>query len=123
MRSRALRRKLREGRSTFGSWISSYDVAVAETMVEAGFDWLLIDLWARLRGERHVGAVGVPALVAAQDLHGRVVVFEQRAVGAAKVGELIATHIIARPHVNVDLVLPLGRKTDVEKEIASRGGR
>ncbi len=44
MRSRALRQKLREGRPTFGAWISSYDVAVAETMVEAGFDWLLIDL-------------------------------------------------------------------------------
>jgi microcompartment protein CcmL/EutN len=43
--------------------------------------------------------------------------------GAAKVGELIATHVIARPHVNVDLVLPLGRKAEVEKEIASRGGK
>jgi microcompartment protein CcmL/EutN len=35
----------------------------------------------------------------------------------------VSTHIIARPHVNVDLVLPLGRKAEVEKEIASRGGR
>ena len=40
---------------------------------------------------------------------------------AARVGELVATHIIARPHVNVDLVLPLGRKGQVEEQLASRG--
>jgi ethanolamine utilization protein EutM len=43
--------------------------------------------------------------------------------GAARVGEIVATHIIARPHVNVDLVLPLGRKGEVEKELHSRGGK
>ena len=41
--------------------------------------------------------------------------------GASRVGEVIATHIIARPHVNVDLVLPLGRKAEVEKELSSHG--
>jgi len=35
---------------------------------------------------------------------------------ASKVGELIAVHIIARPHSNVDLVLPLGRKEQVQAE-------
>jgi microcompartment protein CcmL/EutN len=29
--------------------------------------------------------------------------------GADRVGEVVATHIIARPHVNIDEVLPLGR--------------
>ena len=29
--------------------------------------------------------------------------------GGEKVGEVIATHVIARPHVNLDIVLPLGR--------------
>ena len=43
--------------------------------------------------------------------------------GAARVGEIVSTHIIARPHVNVDLVLPLGRKAEVEKELQSRGGK
>ncbi len=43
--------------------------------------------------------------------------------GASRIGELVAVHIIARPHVNVDLVLPLGRKDAVEKEIAGRGGK
>ncbi len=38
--------------------------------------------------------------------------------GAEKVGEVIATHVIARPHVNIDLVLPLGRAEEAEAEIA-----
>jgi microcompartment protein CcmL/EutN len=29
--------------------------------------------------------------------------------GAARVGEIVAVHIIARPHSNVDVVMPLGR--------------
>jgi microcompartment protein CcmL/EutN len=41
--------------------------------------------------------------------------------GGARVGEIVSTHIIARPHVNVDLVLPLGRKGEVEKELAAHG--
>jgi ethanolamine utilization protein EutM len=36
---------------------------------------------------------------------------------AEKVGELIASHVIARPHVNLDLVLPLGRKDQAESEM------
>jgi microcompartment protein CcmL/EutN len=42
---------------------------------------------------------------------------------AARVGEIVATHIIARPHVNVDLRLPLGRQAEVEAELKSRGGK
>jgi microcompartment protein CcmL/EutN len=30
--------------------------------------------------------------------------------GAEKVGEVVAVHVIPRPHVNVDTVLPLGRQ-------------
>ena len=37
--------------------------------------------------------------------------------GAEKVGEVISTHVIARPHVNVDLVLPLGRAEQAQEEI------
>ncbi len=29
--------------------------------------------------------------------------------GAARVGEIVAVHVIARPHSNVDVVMPLGR--------------
>lgn len=37
--------------------------------------------------------------------------------GAEKVGEVTATHVIARPHVNVDLQLPLGRQEQAEQEL------
>ncbi len=32
--------------------------------------------------------------------------------GAARVGEVVAVHIIARPHSNVDVVMPLGREDE-----------
>ena len=37
--------------------------------------------------------------------------------GAEKVGEVIATHVIARPHLNVDLVIPLGREEAAAEEL------
>jgi len=37
--------------------------------------------------------------------------------GAEKVGEVISTHVIARPHLNIDLVLPLGREDSAREEI------
>ena len=30
-------------------------------------------------------------------------------IAAARVGEVIAVHVIARPHANVDTIMPLGR--------------
>jgi len=30
-------------------------------------------------------------------------------VAAARVGEVVTVHVIARPHANVDVVMPLGR--------------
>lgn len=38
--------------------------------------------------------------------------------GAEKVGEITATHVIARPHVNVDYVLPLGRMEQAEGDLS-----
>ena len=40
--------------------------------------------------------------------------------GGEKVGEVIATHVIARPHTNVDLVLPLGRLAEAEAETGAK---
>lgn len=37
--------------------------------------------------------------------------------GAARVGEIVAVHIIARPHGNVDVVMPLGRATEGKAEM------
>ena len=35
--------------------------------------------------------------------------------GAEKVGEVVSTHVIARPHANIDGVLPLGRQEQALK--------
>ncbi len=35
---------------------------------------------------------------------------------AARVGELVTVHVIARPHANVDTTLPLGRGEDGAKK-------
>jgi len=42
---------------------------------------------------------------------------EAGARGAEKVGEVVSVHVIARPHVNIDLVLPLGRAEEAQKEM------
>ncbi len=34
---------------------------------------------------------------------------------AERVGEMVAIHVIPRPHVNVDAVLPLGRQKEASK--------
>jgi ethanolamine utilization protein EutM len=41
---------------------------------------------------------------------------EAGVLGAEKVGEVVATHIIPRPHANVDQILPLGRQKEAAKE-------
>jgi 2-dehydro-3-deoxyglucarate aldolase len=39
-----VKKKLREGRPTFGSWIMIGDLAAAEIMAAAGFDWITVDM-------------------------------------------------------------------------------
>ncbi len=39
--------------------------------------------------------------------------------GAEKVGEVISVHVIPRPHLNVDVALPLGREDEAKKESQS----
>ena len=34
---------------------------------------------------------------------------------AERVGELVSVHVIPRPHVNIDLVLPLGRQAEARQ--------
>ena len=36
--------------------------------------------------------------------------------GAEKVGEVVAVHVIPRPHPNIDLILPLGRQNETSEE-------
>jgi microcompartment protein CcmL/EutN len=41
---------------------------------------------------------------------------------AARVGEIISVHVIARPHTNIDVVLPLGRQKEAGAEAKKRCG-
>ena len=40
--------------------------------------------------------------------------------GATRVGEIVAVHVIARPHNNVDAVLPLGRADEGNSEMKGK---
>ena len=40
---------------------------------------------------------------------------------AQTVGEVVSTHIIARPHTNIDIVLPLGRADQAAAETKTKG--
>ena len=39
---------------------------------------------------------------------------------AARVGEIVSVHVIARPHTNIDLVLPLGRAEQVQAALKAK---
>lgn len=39
---------------------------------------------------------------------------------ASRVGEIVSVHVIARPHTNVDVVLPLGRADQAAAEVKRR---
>ncbi len=41
-------------------------------------------------------------------------------IAATRVGEIVTVHVIARPHSNVDLVLPLGRADQAAGETRKR---
>ena len=58
----------------------------------------------------------VPAVVRG-DVAAVKAAVEAGARSAAKVGEVVATHVIARPHANVDTVLPLGRMEEAKAEL------
>jgi microcompartment protein CcmL/EutN len=37
--------------------------------------------------------------------------------GAERVGEVVSVHVIPRPHLNIDVVLPLGRSEQAQEEL------
>ena len=43
--------------------------------------------------------------------------------GAETIGEVVSTHVIARPHTNIDIVLPLGRAEEAAGEGKGKGKR
>ncbi len=53
-RSVALKKRLRSGETTIGSWLSFSNLNVAEILAGTGFDWVLID---GEHGPFHIGGV------------------------------------------------------------------
>jgi len=47
---------------------------------------------------------------------------EAGVLGAQTVGEVVSTHVIARPHTNIDLVMPLGRAAEAASETGAKKG-
>lgn len=76
-------------------------------MIEAA-DAMVKAAKVTLVGWEKIGAGYVTAIVRG-DVAAVKAAIEAGTRGAEKVGEVISTHVIARPHVNIDLVIPLGR--------------
>ena len=62
-----------------------------------------------LVGYQQIGGAYVTAIVRG-DVAAVKAATEAGARAAGKVGELVAVHVIPRPHENVDMILPLGRQ-------------
>ena len=76
-------------------------------MVEAS-DAMVKAAKVELVGYEKIGGGYVTAIVRG-DVAAVKAAVEAGSQGAEKVGEVISVHVIPRPHVNVDQVLPLGR--------------
>ncbi|MCL4266585.1 MAG: BMC domain-containing protein [Anaerolineae bacterium] len=77
-------------------------------MVEAS-DAMVKAARVELVGYEKTGGGYVTAIVRG-DVAAVKAAVEAGARGAEKVGEVVAIHVIPRPHPNVDLTLPLGRQ-------------
>ncbi len=44
MKTNPVKRKLREGKPTFGTWLSLGDLYATRVMARLGFDWLTLDM-------------------------------------------------------------------------------
>ena len=77
-------------------------------MVEAS-DAMLKAAKVELVGYEKIGGGDVTAIVRG-DVAAVKAATEAGSRAAEKVGELVSVHVIPRPHSNIDLALPLGRK-------------
>ena len=82
-------------------------------MVEAS-DAMVKAAKVELIGYEKIGGGYVTAIVRGDVASVRAAV-DAGLKAAEKVGEIVSTHIIPRPHSNVDSALPLGRQTSNKK--------
>ncbi|MCE5258293.1 MAG: BMC domain-containing protein [Chloroflexi bacterium] len=83
-------------------------------MVEAS-DAMVKAAKVELVGYEKIGGGYVTAIVRG-DVAAVKAALEAGSRAAEKVGEIVSVHVIPRPHVNVDLVLPLGRTAQAKEE-------
>lgn len=86
-------------------------------MVEAA-DAMVKAAKVELVGYEKIGGGFVTAIVRG-DVAAVKAATEAGARGAERVGELVSVHVIPRPHVNIDMALPLGRQTEAKAVIGS----
>jgi ethanolamine utilization protein EutM len=82
-------------------------------MVEAA-DAMVKAARVELVGYERIGGGYVTAIVRG-DVAAVKAATDAGARAAERVGEMVSVHVIPRPHVNIDDVLPLGRKGQGEK--------
>lgn len=82
-------------------------VQAADAMVKAAR--------VELVGYEKIGGGYVTALVRG-DVAAVKAAIEAGVQGAERVGEVVSTHVIARPHSNIDETLPLGRQPQPTKK-------
>ena len=83
-------------------------------MVEAS-DAMVKAAKVELVGYEKIGGGYVTAVIRG-DVAAVKAACEAGQAAAARVGELVTVHVIARPHANVDSTLPLGRGDDGKKK-------
>src|SRR5438132_13978868 len=89
-------------------------------MVEAA-DAMVKAAKVELVGYEKIGGGYVTAVVRG-DVAAVKAAVEAGARGAERVGELVSVHVIPRPHINIDLALPLGRSDDAKRELGVGNG-
>src|SRR5437868_3546245 len=75
-----------------------------------------------LIGYERIGGGYVTAIVRG-DVAAVKAAVEAGSRAAEKVGELVSVHVIPRPHVNVDLSLPLGRSVQARASVGRGSGQ
>ena len=90
-------------------------------MVEAS-DAMVKAARVELVGYERIGGGYVTAIVRG-DVAAVKAATEAGQRAAERVGELVSVHVIPRPHVNIDMVLPLGRQHEAAPAGAAGGER
>ncbi len=106
------------GAAVSGTALGMIETRGFSAMVEAA-DAMVKAAKVELVGFEKIGGGYVTAIVRGDVAACRAAV-EAGSRAAEKVGEIVSTHVIPRPHEGVDAALPLGRQSDQKPASAGR---